>query len=96
MNSIKRSGAHHFESHIEGEIVILHIIYKTLQVEQSCVPLVAVVEICLDAQFIEHEHAADAEQIFLFDAVLPVAAVELMRNLTVEFRVAVKICVEQI
>ena len=38
----------------------------------------------LDSKLVEHEHAADAEKILLFDAVLPIASVEFVSDLAVE------------
>ncbi len=76
--------AHYLKGGVEVEMVVLYIVNQTLEVEQGCVAFVAVVELALDAEFLEHEHTADTEHVFLLDTVLPVAAVELMGNLTVK------------
>ncbi len=74
----------------------LHVVYQTLQVEQRGVAFIAVIKLAFDSQFLEHEHTAYAEQIFLLDAVFPVAAVELVGDGAVEFRVHVEVCVHQV
>ena len=77
-------------------MVLLHVVYQALQVEQGGVALVGVVDVGLDAEPIEHVDAADAEQVLLLHAVLPVAAVELMGNLSVPFAVHLEVGVEQV
>ena len=47
----------------------LHVVYQTLQVEQRGVAFIAVIKLAFDSQFLEHEHTAYAEQIFLLDEV---------------------------
>ena len=58
--------------------------------------LVAVINILLDAKLVEQQHTADAEQVLLFDAVLPVTTIELVSDAAVPLRVAVEVGVEQI
>ena len=96
VHSVERSGANHFEGYIEVEVLFLHIVHQTLEVEQSGVAFVAVIELGLDAEFFEHQHAADTEHIFLLDAVFPVATIKLVSDLTVEVAVSVEVCIEQI
>ncbi len=88
--------AHYLKGGVEVEMVVLYIVNQTLEVEQGCMAFVAVVELALDAEFLEHEHTADTEHVFLLDTVLPVAAVELMGNLTVKLRVHVEVGIHQI
>ena len=57
---------------------------KTLEVEQGCVSLGAVIQLCVDAQSTEHHDAADTEQVFLFDAVFPIATIKFVCEWTVE------------
>ncbi len=40
------------------------------------------IKVGLDAEFVEHEDTSDAEEIFLLDSVLPVAAIEFVGDLT--------------
>ena len=96
MDRVERRCAHELEGHVEGEVVVVDIVNETLQVEQGGVALVAVVEVGLDAELVEHYDAADAEHVFLLDAVLPVAAVEGVCDLAVPLRVAVEVGVEQV
>ena len=58
--------------------------------------LVAVIDIGLDAQTLEQQHAADAQQVLLLDAVLPVATIELVGDFAVILAVEVEVGVEQI
>ena len=58
--------------------------------------LVAVVNLCLDAQFLEHEDTANAQHVFLLDAVLPVATIELVGDRAVKVAVLVDVGVEQV
>ncbi len=57
---------------------------------------VCVVDGVVDAEFLESEHTADAEEIFLLDTVFPVTAVELVGDGTVPFAVHVEVGVEKI
>ncbi len=76
--SVERRSADEFESHIEVKTVFLHVVDEALEVEERCVTFVAVVKLALHTEFLEHEHATDAEKVFLLDAVFPVAAIELV------------------
>ena len=96
MDSIKRGCADHFKSYIEGQMVILHVIYETLEIKECRMSLIAMIKIGLDPKLIKHKHTADTKEIFLFDTVLPVAAIELVGNLAVELRVTVEVSIEQI
>ena len=58
--------------------------------------LVAVIDIFLDTQLLERQRTADAEHDLLLDAVLPVAAVELVRHAAVPFRVQLVVRVQQV
>ncbi len=77
-------------------MLLLHEIDKTLQVEQGGMALVAVEQVALDAEFLEHQHTADAEEVFLLDTVFPVAAVELVGDGAVKLRVHLEVSVHQI
>ena len=58
--------------------------------------LVAVVNLSLDTQFLEHEHTTDTEHIFLLDAILPVTAIELVSDRAVKITVLVEVGIEQV
>ncbi len=57
---------------------------------------VAVVELAVDAELLQHQDTANAEEVFLLDAVFPVASIELMGDGAVEFAVHVEVGVEQV
>ena len=57
---------------------------------------VCVVDLGVDSEFFKQEYAADAEEVFLFDAVFPVAAVELVCDYAVEFGVHVEVGVHEV
>ena len=77
-------------------MVVLHVIDEPLEIKQRCMSLIAMIKIGLDAELVKHKHTAYTKEIFLLDTVLPVAAIELVGNLTVELRVTVEVSVEQI
>ena len=58
--------------------------------------LVAVVDVLLDTEFLQQQHTTNTEQDLLLQAVLPVAAVEGVRDGLVELRVELVVGVEQI
>ena len=96
VDGIERRCAHQLQSHVERQSVALHVVHQTLQVEQGGVTLVAVIQLCVDAELVEHYDTADTEQILLLDAVLPVAAIQLVGDGTVPFGVLVQVGVEQV
>ena len=75
VHCIERSGANHFEGFVEVEMFFVNIVNKALQVKKSSVTFVAVVELVLDAEALEHKHATNTKHIFLFDAVFPVTTI---------------------
>ena len=58
--------------------------------------LVAVIDIGLDAEFVEGEHTAYTQQDLLLDTVLPVATVELVRDLAIPLGVHIVVGIEQV
>ena len=58
--------------------------------------LVAVIQLVLDAQLLEHEHTTYAKHILLLDAVFPIAAVELVSDGAVPLAVEVDIGIHEI
>ena len=75
MNGIERRCSHQFHGLVERH-ALAHIVAETLQVAQGGMSLVAVVNLLLDAQFLQGEHTTDTQQDFLLQTVLPVATVE--------------------
>ena len=57
---------------------------------------VGMVYVGMYAELLEGEYTAYSEQVFLLDAVLPVAAIELVCDRSVEFAVHVEVRVHQI
>ncbi len=96
VHGVERRCAYKLESHVEAEAVFLHVVYEALQVEKRCMAFVGVVELAVDAEFLEHQHAADTEKVFLLDAVFPVAAIELVGDRTVKLAVHVEVGVHQV
>ena len=93
---VERRGANHFEGLAELQMIILYIADQPLNVQQGRVTLVAVVEVGLDAQFVQHQDTADAQQVLLFHTVFPVTAVELVGDGAVPLAVRVEVGIEQI
>ena len=75
---------------------VLYIVYKALEIKQCGMTFIAVVKLGLDAKFFEHQDTAYTEQVFLFDTVFPVAAVELVSDLAVKLAVHIKVCIHQV
>ena len=95
MNGVERGGANEFESLVEGESAF-HVFSEALHVAEGGVTFVAVVNVLLDAEFVECEHTADAEEIFLLDAVFPVTAIEAVSDAAVVFGVEFVVGVEEV
>jgi hypothetical protein len=95
MDSIERRSAHEFECLIEGETFV-DIVNKTLNVAESSMALVAVVDVLLYTQFLEQEDATDTEQNLLLEAVLPITTIEGVGDRTVVLRVEIVVSIEQV
>ncbi len=96
VDGVERRCADEFECDIEVKTFLLYVVYQSLEVEQSGMSFVAVVELAVDAELLQHQDTANAEEVFLLDAVFPVASIELMGDGTVEFAVHVEVGVEQV
>ncbi len=96
VDGIEAGSAYQLEGNLEVEVLFLHVVYKTLEVQQGGVSFVAVEEVTLDSEFLKHQHTADTEKIFLLDTVFPVTAIKLVGNGTVEFGVHLEIGVHQV
>ena len=93
---VKLRAAYHLKSFVELKAFVLDEVSHALCTDEGSMTLVAVIDILLDAKLVEQHHAADAEQIFLLDAVLPVATIELVGDAAIPLGVAVDVGVEQI
>ena len=88
-------GAPHFlERVVEGRAASREIA-DALQHDEGGVAFVEMPDRRLDAQALQHPHAADAEDDLLLDARLAIAAVEARRELAIPRRVLFEIGVEQ-
>jgi len=74
-----RAGADQFHRLAEGELALVHHQADPLEGEEGAVPFVHVVDAGAQVQRDQRPHAADAEQQFLLDAQLLVAAVQPSR-----------------
>ena len=84
VNSIERRSANQLESLVEVQAILLDIVAETLQVAESCMTLVAVINLLLDTHLLQCEHTTDTEQNLLLQTVLPVTTVERVSDRTVE------------
>ena len=96
MNSVERCCTHNLKCLVEAQTVLLHHVNQTLQVEQSGMTLIAMIDISFDTQSFKQQHTADAQQIFLLDAILPVATIEFVGDLAVILAIEVDVGVKQI
>ena len=95
VDGVKRRGAYQLHGLVEGEAA-LNVVAQTLKVAEGSVTLVAMVDVFLDAQLLEHEHTTDTEQDLLLQTVLPVATIERVGDGAVKLRVHLVVGVEQV
>ena len=57
---------------------------------------IAVIDILLDTQFLQSKNTTDTEQNLLLQTVLPVTTIERVSDRTVELRVHIVVCIEQV
>ena len=96
MASVQTACSNDFFSFIERQTFLLHVINKSLQAHQSCVTLVAMVNVFLDTQFLEREHTTYTEQNLLFETVLVIATIELVSNGAIPFAIQLIVRIQQI
>ena len=84
VNSIERRSANQLESLVEVQAILLDVVAETLQVAESSMTLVAVINILLDTKFLQCQDTADTQQDFLLQAILPVTTIERVSDRTVE------------
>ena len=96
VDRVERGGTHDLEGLVEVQAVVLYQVNQALQVEQSGMTLVAMVDVGLDAEALEQQHAANAQEVFLLNAVLPVTTIEFVGDFAVIFTVLVDISVKQV
>ncbi len=92
---VERRGAHELKGLVECHASV-YVVDQALQVAERGVTLVAMVQLLLDAELLQHQHATHAEQDLLLQAVLPVATVEAVGDGLVKLRVHVVVGVEEI
>ena len=95
MNGVQATGTYQLHSLIEGKTLI-DIVAETLEIAQGSMTLVAMIDILLDAQFVEQQHTTDTKQNLLLETVLPVTAVEGMGDRLVEVGVHLVVGIQQI
>ena len=83
VHGVERRSAHELKSLVEIHAAV-NVVDQALQVAKRGVTLVAMEELLLDAELLQHEHAAHAEEDLLLQAVLPVATVEAVGDRLVE------------
>jgi len=96
MRREERRGADHLQRLREGELLVVHQVADALDADERGMSFVAMEHIVLDAQCAQCADTADTEQDFLLEAVLPVAAVEVVGDLAVFLEVGLEIRVEQV
>ena len=74
----------------------MDIVDKTLEVAESCMTLVAMVDVLLDAELLKCEYTTDAKENLLLQAVLVVATIEGVCDWAVELRVHLIVGIEQV
>jgi hypothetical protein len=80
---------------IEGESFFYEV-DEALESHEGSVPLVAMVDILLDTEFLEGEHTTDTEHDLLLETVLIIATIELVGDRTIPLGVEFIIGIEQI
>jgi len=96
MYRVERRGAYYFEGFAKVKSFLSNQVDHTLGVDQGGVAFVAMIYLFFDTQDIEQLYAANAQQVFLFQAIFPVAAVELGSNLTLKLAVARMVGIYQV
>ena len=95
MYRIQRRGTNQFDSLIVGK-AFGHVVADTLYVDEGCMTFVAMIDILLDTQFLQHQDTTDTQQNFLLQTVFPIAAVEDVGDGTVELAVHFVVGIQQI
>ncbi len=96
VNSIERRSANQLKSLVEVQAILLDVIAKALQVAESCMTLVAMINLLLDTKFLQSQDTTDTQQNLLLQTVLPVTTIERVSDRTVELRVNIIICIQEI
>ena len=96
MHGVKTAGTHQFESLVEVQAVLFDVVTQALQVAESGVTLITMIDILLDAQLLQQQHTADTEQNLLLETVFPVTAVKSVGNGLVELGVHFVVGIKEI
>ena len=92
---VQRRGAYQLDGLVVGQ-TFGYVVADALYVNQRCVAFVAVIYVFLDTQLLQGKDTANTEQDFLLQTVLPIAAVKLVSDGTVELAVHLVVRIEQI
>ena len=95
MNSIETTGANKLKSLVESQALI-DVIAQALQVTESSMTLVTVINIFLDTKFLQQQHTTDTKQNLLLQTIFPIATIEGVGNGLVEVRVHFIVSIQQI
>ena len=96
MGRKQRGGANHFQRFGESQSAAHHQVADALQPEKCRMTLVAMGNVLRDMQRLERPHTADTQQNLLFEPVLPIAAVQVMRHPAILLEIGLVIGVEQV
>ena len=96
MSRKQRGGADHFQRFGESQAAAQHQVADALQPEKCRMTLVAMGNVLRDMQRLERPHTADTQQNLLFEPVLPIAAVQVMRHPAILLEIGLVIGVEQV
>ena len=75
---------------------LLDIVTKTLQIAKGGMSLIAMIDVFLDAKFLEQKHATDTKQYLLLQAVLPISSIERVGDRLVKVGVHLVVGVKKI
>ena len=75
MNSIQRRSAYELHSLVEGQTAI-NIVDQTLEIAESSVSLIAMIDLLFDAEFLQRQNTANTQKDLLLQTVLPVTTIE--------------------
>ena len=95
VDGVEAGSTHEFHSFAEA-VAFLHVVEQTLHVAEGGMAFVAVVDVLLDAELLQGEHATNAEEVLLLKAALPLTAVEGVGDVAVVLAVFLNVGVEEV
>ena len=75
VNSIKRRSSYEFHGLVECQS-FFHVVAKALQVTEGSVAFIAMVDVLLDAKFLQQKDTTHTQENLLLQSVLPIATIE--------------------